>query len=299
MNDSNTRRSHNEALVCDHHGAAGRQGWPFSAARKCPARTAGRRSSTAPRAWRTLPPVGDANWRAEDGANRRRQGQKAGPPRVEKSHTRTSRCGPSSGPTTTTNSGIFIRITDPAKITAVDAYEVNIFDQRPGPEYGTGAIVELRPRFAPHAQGRRQVEYLRHPRRRASSSSWCFNGVETVNIRNDKNPRGPFFAPIRQTFLPKTCRAAPSSGRKSADPGAVKKKGPVDITGLFLTSSFFAAFLRGCDFPSASSGPAFFGAARLALRAAFFLPWSCLSRSRSRRQTLASAILGRLLGHPC
>src|SRR6185295_15031224 len=41
----------------------------------------------------------------------------------------------------TTNSGIFIRATDPKKIGAVTAYEVNIFDQRPGQEYGTGAIV--------------------------------------------------------------------------------------------------------------------------------------------------------------
>jgi hypothetical protein len=31
----------------------------------------------------------------------------------------------------TTNSGVFIRCTDPNKITATNAYEVNIFDQRP------------------------------------------------------------------------------------------------------------------------------------------------------------------------
>jgi hypothetical protein len=41
------------------------------------------------------------------------------------------------------NSGIFIRCTDPTKITGKNAYEVNIFDQRPDPAYGTGAIVNV------------------------------------------------------------------------------------------------------------------------------------------------------------
>jgi hypothetical protein len=41
------------------------------------------------------------------------------------------------------NSGVFIRVTDPAKINAVNAYEVNIYDQRPDPSYGTGAIVNV------------------------------------------------------------------------------------------------------------------------------------------------------------
>jgi len=41
------------------------------------------------------------------------------------------------------NSGIFIRATNPAAITAANAYEVNIWDQRPDPTYGTGAIVDV------------------------------------------------------------------------------------------------------------------------------------------------------------
>ncbi len=44
---------------------------------------------------------------------------------------------------TATNSGIFIRATDPAKVTATNAYEVNIWDARPDPSYGTGAIVNV------------------------------------------------------------------------------------------------------------------------------------------------------------
>src|SRR5471032_1517974 len=41
------------------------------------------------------------------------------------------------------NSGIFIRCKDPAKIDAAICYEVNIFDKRPDPKYGTGAIVDV------------------------------------------------------------------------------------------------------------------------------------------------------------
>jgi Domain of Unknown Function (DUF1080) len=43
----------------------------------------------------------------------------------------------------TANSGVFIRATDPKKVTAENAYEVNIFDTRPDPSYGTGAIVNV------------------------------------------------------------------------------------------------------------------------------------------------------------
>jgi len=40
------------------------------------------------------------------------------------------------------NSGIFIRNTDPKNISSKTGYEVNIFDTRPDPSYGTGAIVD-------------------------------------------------------------------------------------------------------------------------------------------------------------
>jgi hypothetical protein len=41
------------------------------------------------------------------------------------------------------NSGIFIRCKSPTRIDAKDCYEVNIFDKRPDPSYGTGAIVDV------------------------------------------------------------------------------------------------------------------------------------------------------------
>jgi len=42
-----------------------------------------------------------------------------------------------------TNSGIFIRAQNPNQVTAANAYEVNIWDTRPGQEYSTGAIVDV------------------------------------------------------------------------------------------------------------------------------------------------------------
>ncbi|MEM6681327.1 MAG: DUF1080 domain-containing protein [Pseudomonadota bacterium] len=39
------------------------------------------------------------------------------------------------------NSGVFLRCQDRADISDLNCYEVNIFDQRPDPSYGTGAIV--------------------------------------------------------------------------------------------------------------------------------------------------------------
>ena len=41
------------------------------------------------------------------------------------------------------NSGIFIRCSDAQKLNATVCYEVNIYDKRPDPLYGTGAIVDV------------------------------------------------------------------------------------------------------------------------------------------------------------
>jgi hypothetical protein len=39
------------------------------------------------------------------------------------------------------NSGVFLRCQDPAEITALNCYEVNIWDEHPRQEFRTGAIV--------------------------------------------------------------------------------------------------------------------------------------------------------------
>jgi hypothetical protein len=85
--------------------------------------------------------VGDANWRAEDGAIVADKGK--GGFLVSKNSYKDFQIRAEFWADHTTNSGVFIRITDPNKITATDAYEVNIYDHRPDPSYGTGAIVNF------------------------------------------------------------------------------------------------------------------------------------------------------------
>ena len=41
------------------------------------------------------------------------------------------------------NSGVFVRCTNPLDVQPGNAYEVNIFDERPDPAYGTGSVVDV------------------------------------------------------------------------------------------------------------------------------------------------------------
>lgn len=87
------------------------------------------------------------------------------------------------------NSGVFIRCTDPAKISPATAYEVNVFDQRPDPTYGTGAIVDLAAVSPmPKAGGKWN---LMEVRARGDSFSVTFNGQKTVpGVRDGKFAEG-------------------------------------------------------------------------------------------------------------
>src|SRR5436309_15491937 len=85
--------------------------------------------------------IGDANWRAEDGAIVADKG--AGGYLVSKNSYKDFQIRAEFWADDTTNSGVFLRCTDPNQITATNAYEVNIYDQRPEPSYGTGAIVNV------------------------------------------------------------------------------------------------------------------------------------------------------------
>jgi hypothetical protein len=91
-----------------------------------------------------------------------------------------------------TNSGIFIRCTDPNKITADNAYEVNIWDVRPDPSYGTGAIVNVAKVPVPivyKAGGKWNSFQITA---KGPELTIVLNGVVTVNVRDSKFPEGPF-----------------------------------------------------------------------------------------------------------
>src|SRR3954469_12884868 len=86
--------------------------------------------------------VGDANWEVVDGLIQASKGSAAGylvTPMAYGDFQITL----DFWVTPDANSGVFIRCTDPKMISAMNAYEVNIFDMRPDQSYRTGAIVNV------------------------------------------------------------------------------------------------------------------------------------------------------------
>jgi len=88
------------------------------------------------------------------------------------------------------NSGIFIRCSDRLKITPATAYEVNVFDRRPDPTYGTGAIVNIAAVSPmPKAGGRWSLMEISA---RGDAFSVVFNGQRTVDtVRDAAHAEGP------------------------------------------------------------------------------------------------------------
>jgi 3-keto-disaccharide hydrolase len=90
---------------------------------------------------------------------------------------------------TPANSGIFIRCDNPQMPGAETCYEVNIFDTRPDPTYGTGAIVNVsKPSTALKAGGKWNTYEIKAQGRRLIVT---LNGVKTVDVEDAKHARGP------------------------------------------------------------------------------------------------------------
>lgn len=131
-----------------------------------------------------------ANWRSEDGLIVADKGGKGSSHLVTKDSYRDHQIYAEFWAADSTNSGIFIRATDPKDIGSKNAYEVNIYDQRPDPSYGTGAIVN----FAkvdpmPKAGGKWNTFLITA---KGTNLIVVMNGVETANINNAQFPAGPF-----------------------------------------------------------------------------------------------------------
>ena len=88
------------------------------------------------------------------------------------------------------NSGVFFRCQDPAKITDETCYEANIFDQRPDPTYGTGAIVRTAPAPSPmpKAGGKWNTYEITA---RGTNLVLLLNGQKTVDVQDGKFANGP------------------------------------------------------------------------------------------------------------
>ena len=134
--------------------------------------------------------LGDANWRAEAGAIVADKGK--GGFLVSKKSYKDFEIRAEFWAATDTNSGIFIRATDPNKIGSVNSYEVNIWDIRPDPRYGTGAIVDVASVPVPivnKAGGKWNVMEITA---RGDELTVVLNGVVTAFVRDGRFPQGPF-----------------------------------------------------------------------------------------------------------
>lgn len=131
--------------------------------------------------------VGEANWRIEDGALVADKGK--GGHLMTKTPYKDFQVYAEFWTSDDANSGIFLRCTDPKTVGAKTCYEVNVFDQRKDPTYGTGSIVyfaEVNPMqkaggkwntFEITAKGRQITVML--------------NGQKTVDLNNGMFEQGP------------------------------------------------------------------------------------------------------------
>jgi len=133
--------------------------------------------------------VGDANWRIQDGA-------------IQADFLRSKT--PSYLVTKTTyqdmeiraevwvdgesNSGIFIRCQQADKIGADSCYEINIWDSRPDPSYGTGAIVDVA-KVSPMPRAGGQWNLLEITAK-GDQLSVKLNGQATAQARDSKHAKG-------------------------------------------------------------------------------------------------------------
>ena len=124
--------------------------------------------------------TGEANWRVEDGALVADKGK--GGHLVTKGSYKNFKVYSEFWSDEEANSGIFIRCKDPKAIGARTCYEMNIFDARPDPSYGTGAIVyfaEANP--ALKAAGKWNTFEITADGRHLSIT---LNGQKTADVRN-------------------------------------------------------------------------------------------------------------------
>jgi len=134
--------------------------------------------------------VGETNWRLEDGAVvADKRTSKDAAHLVSKTAYKDFQIYVEFWASDDANSGIFIRCQDPAKITDKSCYEVNIFDQRKDPTYGTCGIVnfaEVNP--MPKAGGKWNTYEITAKGRQIAV---VLNGTKTAELNNGLFAEGP------------------------------------------------------------------------------------------------------------
>ena len=131
-------------------------------------------------------PIGNANWKLADGAVEANMGNGF---LVSKDSYGDFELRAEFWADADANSGIFIRCSNPKEVTAMNAYEVNIFDKRPDQAYRTGAIVDVaKPSAMVNAAGKWNTLVITAKGPRMTVS---LNGTQTVDVQHSAHARGP------------------------------------------------------------------------------------------------------------
>ena len=131
-------------------------------------------------------PIGDANWRLADGAVQADKGVGFLLTRLtyENFQLRVEIWVDDDA-----NSGVFIRCRERQQVSAMNAYEVNIYDKRPDPAYRTGAIVDVaRPLAQINTGGKWNTLEITA---QGPHLTVTLNGVRTADANDTKHTRGP------------------------------------------------------------------------------------------------------------
>ena len=132
--------------------------------------------------------IGNANWRIADGTVMADSGDKHQGFLVSKNSYTDFQVRAEFWVDDNANSGVFIRCTDLKKVDAKNAYEVNIFDKRPDPTYGTGAIVyHAKVVPMPKAGGKWNTYEITA---KGSQLTVVLNGQKTVDIQDSAHASG-------------------------------------------------------------------------------------------------------------
>ena len=142
--------------------------------------------------------LGDANWRLVDGLVQADLGGKDASYLVSKQSYDDFQMRAEFWVDSDANSGIFIRVQNPAKIGADSSYEVNVFDKRPDPSYGTGGIPNVAPTLVPLKAGGQWNVY--EITAKGPQLTIVLNGIKTVDVVNGYSGRTPVSFTTRAHF---------------------------------------------------------------------------------------------------
>jgi hypothetical protein len=135
--------------------------------------------------WNT---IGKANWRIVDGSVQADSGEKNQGFLVSKSSYGDFQVRAEFWVDDDANSGVFLRCGDPQLVNSKNSYEVNIFDKRPDPSYGTGAIVSVGKASTVLKAGGKWNTY--EITAKGSQLTVVLNGVKTVDVQDSQHASG-------------------------------------------------------------------------------------------------------------